>query len=1148
MFFVFAFFKVSAYAVTFTPRLTAPSASDYHYTSDNPFYNSGFGMPNCTCYAWGRAYEILGSKPNLSTGNANTFYAVNQSRGAYAYGSTPKLGAIACWSGGSGSPGHVAVVEKIEGNKITISESHYQKTNFNTKVITAGRESSYISGFQGYIYILDDATIGNNPEGSCDLINGNTGSITIDGWVIDKDNKSASLELHVYIGGPAGEGEGHPGIIANKYRPDVPISLEDAALGDYHGFKDTIPTKKTGNQDVYVYAINVGSGENILLKKQTVYIEPDVTNPSITEDKVSDITDDGYTITCKVTDNVNVSRVVFCTWTEENGQDDIVEENGTASGDIYTYRVSRAAHNNEFGNYITHIYAYDYSGNYVGIPIGAINMGYCPEGFCEAINGNIGSVTIDGWTLDKDIKEEALQLHVYIGGPAGSGEGHPGIIADQYRPDVPEALEDDTLGEYHGFKDTIYTKKTGNQDVYVYAINVGKGDNTLLAKETVYIEPDSTKPSISNIKISDVTSDGYTITCDAEDNVTVKRVVFSTWTDSNGQDDKVEEDGTKSGNTYTYRVKRSSHNNECGDYTTHIFAYDYTGNYALASAGTTDIGHIEVTDKGTAATCETAGKTEGKHCSACGKVLKEQEVIPAKGHTEVIDEAIAATCESVGKTEGKHCSVCDKVLVEQKVIPAKGHTEVIDEAIEATCESAGKTEGKHCFVCGKVLVEQEVISAKGHIEVADKAVEATCETAGKTEGKHCSACGKILEEQEVVPAKGHTEVIDKAVAATCETAGKTAGSHCSACGKVLEKQEIIPAKGHTEVIDKAVAATCETAGKTEGKHCSACGKVLEEQKVISAKDHTEVIDKAIEATCEAAGKTAGIHCSACGKVLEEQEIIPAKGHDYTEKIEKSATQYEEGLIKYTCENCGDCYYETIDKLQPSKDDGKETQSGTVTDVDGSKTKNEPQGTAKDEEKKAAKNVTTGTVLRESKSGGVYKVIAADGGNREVQYIKPMSGQSTVVIPNTIVIDGVSYKVTEICANAFANDTTLRKVVIGDSVKKIGANAFANCKRLQSVTFGNNVSVIENKAFYKCVSLKKITIPSQIVKIGKKAFFGAKKLKNIVIKTKKLAMKNVGSKAFKGINAKAKIKVPKAKRKAYGKMLRKKGVSGRAIIK
>ena len=89
-FFVFILPRGEVNAASFTPRLTAPSSSDYHYTSDNPFYNSGYGMPNCTCYAWGRAYEILGSKPNLSTGNANTFYTVNQSRGAYNYGNRMK--------------------------------------------------------------------------------------------------------------------------------------------------------------------------------------------------------------------------------------------------------------------------------------------------------------------------------------------------------------------------------------------------------------------------------------------------------------------------------------------------------------------------------------------------------------------------------------------------------------------------------------------------------------------------------------------------------------------------------------------------------------------------------------------------------------------------------------------------------------------------------------------------------------------------------------------------------------------------------------------------------------------------------------------------------------------------------------------------
>ena len=1116
------------------------------------YASNPFSTGQCTWWAYERWTQLLGYEPQYIKGNAGGWYD-NCVQAGFSRGSEPRVGAIACWNNGFGDDtGHVAIVEAVTSEYISVSEYNwsvskgYSTANISFSNINRSSSSKPNRHLKGYIYLPGSIATGNRPEGSCEAIYGNTGSITIDGWVIDKDSKSEPIELHVYIGGP--EGEGHPGIIANKYRPDVPISLNDAALGDYHGFKDTIPTKKTGNQEVYVYAINVGSGENTLLKRQTVYIEPDVTNPSITEDKVSDITDDGYTITCKVTDNVKVSRVVFCTWTEANGQDDIVEEDGVASGDVYTYRVSRNAHNNEFGNYITHIYAYDYSGNYVGIPIGAINMGYCPEGFCEAIDGNVGSVTIDGWALDKDIKEEALQLHVYIGGPAGAGEGHPGIIADQYRPDVPEALKDDTLGEYHGFKDTIYTKKTGTQDVYVYAMNVGKGDNTLLAKETVYIEPDSTKPSISNIKISNVTSDGYTITCDVKDNVTVKRVVFSTWTDSNGQDDKIEEDGTKSDNTYTYRVKRSSHNNECGDYTTHIFAYDYTGNYALSAAGTTDIGHIEVVDKGIEATCETDGKTEGSHCSVCKKVLQKQEIIPAKGHTEEIDEAVAATCETDGKTEGKHCSACGKVLKEQEVIPAKGHTEVIDEAIVATCETSGKTEGKHCSVCNKILEEQKIIPAKGHTEVTDKAVEATCETTGKTEGKHCSACGKVLEEQVVIPAKGHTEVIDKAVAATCETDGKTEGSHCSVCNKVLQKQAVIPAKGHTEVIDEAIEATCETDGKTEGSHCSVCKQVLQKQEVIPAKGHTAVIDEAVAATCETDGKTEGSHCSVCGKVLKEQKIIPATGHSFDNvEIKRPATQYTEGLKVYTCSNCGATRTEVIAKL-PS------TEQETPNEPElGDPEKNESEQpragqTKREEVKNTEKQVPVGSVLVEEKTGGVYKVLRVNGAAGEVQYMKPTGTSSTVVVPDTVLINEVLYRVTEISDNAFKGNINLRKIVIGNYVKRIGKNAFANCKRLQNVTMGSSVTVIDDKAFFKCTSLKKITIPGQIVKIGKKAFFGAKKLKTVTIKTKKLTMKNVGSKAFKGINAKAKIKVPKAKRKAYGKMLRKKGVSGRAIIK
>ncbi len=147
-------------ATTYTPRTTAPSySSSYYYSNQNIFYANGYGMPNCTAYAYGRAYEILGTKPNLSKWSAEYWYGDNIEAGAYSYGKTPKLGAIACWRYNGGG-GHVAVVEKIENGTITFSNSAWGGSNFylthaSVSDPTAGGQSWW--NFQGYIYILDNA-------------------------------------------------------------------------------------------------------------------------------------------------------------------------------------------------------------------------------------------------------------------------------------------------------------------------------------------------------------------------------------------------------------------------------------------------------------------------------------------------------------------------------------------------------------------------------------------------------------------------------------------------------------------------------------------------------------------------------------------------------------------------------------------------------------------------------------------------------------------------------------------------------------------------------------------------------------------------------------------------------------------------------
>lgn len=141
----------------FRKRLSAPEKVNGYYYNQNVFYQCGYGMPNCTCYAWGRWYELLGIKPKLYTGNAETWFPKGKAYDGYERGPTPKLGAIACWSKGvagksSDGAGHVAVVEEIypDGSILT-SNSAWKGTNFYTKKLAKGYKVSGYT-FQGFIY------------------------------------------------------------------------------------------------------------------------------------------------------------------------------------------------------------------------------------------------------------------------------------------------------------------------------------------------------------------------------------------------------------------------------------------------------------------------------------------------------------------------------------------------------------------------------------------------------------------------------------------------------------------------------------------------------------------------------------------------------------------------------------------------------------------------------------------------------------------------------------------------------------------------------------------------------------------------------------------------------------------------------------
>lgn len=207
----------------------------------------------------------------------------------------------------------------------------------------------------------------------------------------------------------------------------------------------------------------------------------DTTPPTISNVRITDVNADGYTVVCNVSDNVGISKVEFPSWnTDKHRGEDANWIQGSVSGNTASARISLSSLKSGAvqGNYVTHIYAWDSSGNKSGVPT-----------------------------------------------------------------------------------------------------------------SIVYI--DRTAPTLTDIKVVEKDSKGYTVECKASDASGVDRVQFPTWTVKNDQDDIAKDwwtnqavRGTRvSGDTYRFRVNISEHNNEVGSYVTHIYVYDKYGNYSCGRSG-----------------------------------------------------------------------------------------------------------------------------------------------------------------------------------------------------------------------------------------------------------------------------------------------------------------------------------------------------------------------------------------------------------------------------------------------------------------------------------------------------------------------------------------------------------------------------------
>lgn len=134
----------------------------------------------------------------------------------------------------------------------------------------------------------------------------------------------------------------------------------------------------------------------------------------------------------------------------------------------------------------------------------------------------------------------------------------------------------------------------------------------------------------------------------------------------------------------------------------------------------------------------------------------------------------------------------------------------------------------------------------------------------------------------------------------------------------------------------------------------------------------------------------------------------------------------------------------------------------------------------------------------SYGSGSYTIISE--GKKEVAYNGLSERCYTVAdIPLDVVINKVTYNVTQINDDALSN-SKVKKVTIGEGIKKIGKRAFYNCKNLKS-----------------------ITIKSELLKKG-----------------------SIGANAFKGLPSDAVVTVPKEKLSTYKSILKSKGLKNQKV--
>ncbi len=225
--------------------------------------------------------------------------------------------------------------------------------------------------------------------------------------------------------------------------------------------------------------------------------------------------------------------------------------------------------------------------------------------------------------------------------------------------------------------------------------------------------------------------------------------------------------------------------------------------------------------------------------------------------------------------------------------------------------------------------------------------------------------------------------------------------------------------------------------------------------------------------------------------------LPAE-HNYVGVVTTEPTCESDGVMTYTCTECGDSYTEVI----PG---GHIYENGFCTRC-------------------GEERILTGVCgddLTWTLNGSGVLTISGTGDMYNFSYhYEPLIPWADHIeeIKSVVIEDGA----TSIGNFAFSNAVNLTSVTLPDTLTLIGESAFRSCIQLADVVWSENLAEVKGFAFMNCTALPSADLGSKIELIGNSAFYGCSGLEEVNLGESLLGIDTL---AFGGCTSLTEISMP-----------------------